>query len=169
MFPVLAGQAYNAQPTRVADPRLVYCCTTVCNAGPTLNLQRLNVPCFLSGWLLSQQTQNICITFIQRRPNVFDVGPTLYKCHTNVLCLLGCGLFVGCLPIVASPAWCQHCAAILLNDKYKINVGIGSFQTALLWCVTTRGPQCLPLPSFTLPPPLFPQLRTPRVSGPGKW
>ena len=36
-----------------------------------------------------QQTQNICITFIQRRPNVFDVGPTLYKCYTNVLCLLG--------------------------------------------------------------------------------
>ena len=25
----------------------------------------------------SQQTQNICITFIKRRPNVFDVGPTL--------------------------------------------------------------------------------------------
>ena len=37
----------------------------------------------------SQQTQNICTTFIQRRPNVFDVGPTLYKCDTNVLCLLG--------------------------------------------------------------------------------
>ena len=30
-----------------------------------------------------------CITFIQRRPNVFDVGQTLYKCYTNVLCLLG--------------------------------------------------------------------------------
>ena len=29
--------------------------------------------------VLSQQTQNICITFIQRRPNVFAVGPTLYK------------------------------------------------------------------------------------------
>ena len=29
---------------------------------------------------------NICrpITFVQRRPNVFDVDPTLYKCHTNV-------------------------------------------------------------------------------------
>ena len=38
----------------------------------------------------SKQTQNICITFIQRRPNVFDVGPTLYECYTNVLCLLGC-------------------------------------------------------------------------------
>ena len=39
--------------------------------------------------LPNQQTQNICITFIQRRPNVFDVGPTLYTCYTNVLYLLG--------------------------------------------------------------------------------
>ena len=38
---------------------------------------------------LIKQTQNICITFEQRRPNVFDVGPALYKCYTNVLCLLG--------------------------------------------------------------------------------
>ena len=37
----------------------------------------------------SRQTQNICITFIQRWPNVEDVGPTLYKCYTNVFCLLG--------------------------------------------------------------------------------
>ena len=29
--------------------------------------------------LFNQKTQNICITFIQRRPNVFDVGPTLYS------------------------------------------------------------------------------------------
>ena len=32
---------------------------------------------------------NICITFIQRRPNVFNVGPMLYKLYRNVLCLLG--------------------------------------------------------------------------------
>ena len=32
----------------------------------------------------AQQTQNICLTFVQRRPNVFDAGPTLYKCYTNV-------------------------------------------------------------------------------------
>ena len=35
---------------------------------------------------LAQQKQNICITFVQRRHNVFDVGPTLHKCYTNVLC-----------------------------------------------------------------------------------
>ena len=32
---------------------------------------------------------NTCITFVQRRPKIFDVGPTLYKCYTNVLCLPG--------------------------------------------------------------------------------
>ena len=37
----------------------------------------------------AQQTQNICIIFVKRRSNVFDVGPTLYKCYPNVLCLLG--------------------------------------------------------------------------------
>ena len=39
--------------------------------------------------LNSQQTQSICITFIQLRLKVFDVGPTLYKCYTEVMCLLG--------------------------------------------------------------------------------
>ena len=37
----------------------------------------------------TQQTQIICITFVQRRPNVFDVIPTLYTCHTDVWRLLG--------------------------------------------------------------------------------
>ena len=40
-------------------------------------------------WLLTQQTQNICTTFVQCWTNVEDVGPTLYKCYTDVLCLLG--------------------------------------------------------------------------------
>ena len=40
-------------------------------------------------FVVSQQKQNICITFMRRRPNVFDVGPTLYKWYTNILCLLG--------------------------------------------------------------------------------
>ena len=29
----------------------------------------------------SQQTKNICITFVQCWTNVEDVGPTLYKCY----------------------------------------------------------------------------------------
>ena len=52
----------------------------------------LGCPCFdIQGSddiVYTQQAQNICITFTQRRPNVFDVGPTLCKCYTNVLCLL---------------------------------------------------------------------------------
>ena len=41
--------------------------------------------------LQSQQTQNILKIFVQRRTNVFDVGPTLNKCYKNGLCLLGYG------------------------------------------------------------------------------
>ena len=37
----------------------------------------------------TQRTQNICIACVQRRPNVFTVEPTMYKCHMIVLCLLG--------------------------------------------------------------------------------
>ena len=36
-----------------------------------------------------EQTQNICIIFIQCWTNAEDVGPSLYKCYTNILCLLG--------------------------------------------------------------------------------
>ena len=42
----------------------------------------------------TQQSRNICITFVQRRPNVSDVGPTLYKCYTNVSCLLVKGITI---------------------------------------------------------------------------
>ena len=37
---------------------------------------------------ISQKTHNICITFVQCWTNGEDVGPTLYKCYKNVLCLL---------------------------------------------------------------------------------
>ena len=50
-------------------------------------------PALISSRPISQQLQNICITFIQCRPNVFDVGPTWYKCYTNVLCLMEYELF----------------------------------------------------------------------------
>ena len=35
--------------------------------------------CHFTKWQ-TRQTQNICITFLKRRTNVFDFGPTLYKC-----------------------------------------------------------------------------------------
>ena len=37
----------------------------------------------------TQQAHNISITFVQRRPNVFDVGLTLYKGNKHILCLMG--------------------------------------------------------------------------------
>ena len=37
----------------------------------------------------TQLTQNMCIAFLQRWTNVEDVRPTLYKCYTNVLYMLG--------------------------------------------------------------------------------
>ena len=40
------------------------------------------------GGVISKWAQDMCITFVQRRPDVEDVGPTLYKCYTHVLCLL---------------------------------------------------------------------------------
>ena len=40
----------------------------------------------------AQQTQNICITFIQCWANVEDVGPTLYKCYANAVLRLLSGI-----------------------------------------------------------------------------
>ena len=37
----------------------------------------------------TEYTQNIRIAFVRCWINVEGVGPTLYKCYTNVLCLLG--------------------------------------------------------------------------------
>ena len=50
---------------------------------------KANLSCYLVHIATTQQTQNICITFVQCWTNVKDVGPTLYKSYTNVLCLLG--------------------------------------------------------------------------------
>ena len=60
----------------------------------------------LAQWLergTSQLTQNICITFIQCWTNVEDVGPTLYKCYTNVCWVYRCR----CLPCGFEPRWVQ--------------------------------------------------------------
>ena len=57
----------------------------------SLSTQSTRLPVVLrhAAWdIASHQALNICKTLIQRRPNVFDVGPTLYQCYANVLCLL---------------------------------------------------------------------------------
>ena len=52
------------------------------------NRQRVSVVFSTNYQCVSQQTQNICITLIQGWANVKDVGPRLYKCYTDILCLL---------------------------------------------------------------------------------
>ena len=59
----------------------------------------------------SKRTQNICITFVPRRPNAFDVGSSLHKCYTNVLCLL-----MGWLDL------CRHGCGILWKITWLVNV-----------------------------------------------
>ena len=50
-----------------------------CEADPTLNRYWVGTLCCMD---VAQQTQNIVLT-------LYSVGPPLYKCYTNVLCLLG--------------------------------------------------------------------------------
>ena len=65
---------------------LLFCIVNICYGANILFYEPL---CCSDLEMSSQQTQNICIAFVQRRPNVFDADPTLCKCYTNVLCLLG--------------------------------------------------------------------------------
>ena len=41
-----------------------------------------------------QQTQTIGIAFVQRRPNVFDVSPTFYKCFVSTEAVGGSWIYV---------------------------------------------------------------------------
>ena len=61
----------------------------------------------------SQQTQTICITFVQCWTNV---GPTLHKCYTNALCLLGYDVFcVGSCAIAAHWNIWHKCRSHIIN------------------------------------------------------
>ena len=65
------------------------CSNTACGnimAAVTVLVRTSEHSCTDAGPTLNQQTQSIWITFW---PNVFEAGLTLYKCYTNVLCLLG--------------------------------------------------------------------------------
>ena len=48
--------------------------------------------CFYEIKFICIHKQQYDLTFMlsrKHRPNVVDVGPTLHKCYTNVLCLVG--------------------------------------------------------------------------------
>ena len=50
---------------------------------------------FSKPWFETYPAKNKTFVFVQCWTNVEDVGPTLYKCYTNVLCLLGIQCFIG--------------------------------------------------------------------------
>ena len=87
------------------------CCPIVCSIKYKILLH--NIP---------QWTQNIFITFIQCWVNVEDVGPTLYKCYKNVLCL-------------------GYRVVIPWNVKYLLFICInnGSIQNIIISCVGNVG------------------------------
>ena len=70
----------------------------------------------------SQQTQNTRINFVQRQPNVFDVGPTLYKCYTNLLFLF------------------QTCR--ILRDRAMMWNSLGTQPRTILLRKATKGSNC---------------------------
>ena len=99
--------------------------------------------------VVTQQTQNICITFVQRWPNVSNIVPALYKCYwsTNVLCLLGrhfatssweftglcryvTGIFLFSLKSVAC-WWSNHLRATSQNKV----MGIWSLVVFIHWII----------------------------------
>ena len=48
---------------------------------------------------LQRVWSDVCVpskhkTFVQSWTSVDEVGPTLHKCYTNVLCLLGTGVYI---------------------------------------------------------------------------
>ena len=98
----------------------------------------------------SQQTQNICTTFVQRRPNVSDVGPTLYKCYTNVFVFAGVTL---CNRV--GPADCRVIGILyrdaLVTTRSIISVTINPPPVSL------SPKPFLAVISIELPPPLFDQ------------
>ena len=53
---------------------------------------------------------------MQRRPSGFDVGPTLYKWYTNVLCLLGC--------VAELFAFIFHLFEAEIHDEMTTNIDI---------------------------------------------
>ena len=72
-----------------------HCKKGICNPANTKHLYDIisyNVGPTSSSTLVQRcinVTQMFCACWVQRQPNVLDVGPTLYKCYTNALCLLG--------------------------------------------------------------------------------
>ena len=81
--------------------------------------------------VVSQWTLKICITFVQCWTNVEDVGPTLYKCYTNVLYFLGYDLLffrlVDCIYLFMSMCTSFNCAFIY--SVFLLQLHVTHFST----------------------------------------
>ena len=96
---------------------LFYCWSIIYDAGPTINQHCFNVLAWSPNvaLMLAHRLKRRAInkhlvstksaspsenkTFVQCSADVENVGPTLYKCYTNVSCMLGCYLPpTHCLP-----------------------------------------------------------------------
>ena len=80
----------------------------------------------------TQQTRNICITFVQCWANVEDVETALYKCYTNVLCLL---------------VVCNHC----IREVVPLKSGARTIDRVVNYCVFVRSTDQLDIYFFILP------------------
>ena len=88
----------------------------------------------------AQQTENICITFVQRRPNVEDVGPTLYKCYANVFCLLGIDTRVTLVTMEThflafryNRYRCRPTSSTMISGERRINRSIQALHKITPW------------------------------------
>ena len=61
------------------------------------------------------------MTFVQCWTNVEDGGPALYKCYTNVLCLLGCNVMQ------------QNTCACLTSNIIYYNLMLNYANTLNIW------------------------------------
>ena len=86
-----------------------------------MSSQKNNSLMLVSSYCHSQQTQNMCITFVERRSNVFDVGPALYKSYTHVLFLLGMKWVVLLAHVAPSPLHVPSCRHRLVVVPTRVN------------------------------------------------
>ena len=84
----------------------------------------------LKHWRPHQQTRSICITFVQRRPNVFDVGPSLYKCYAHAVVFTRLLMLLEAVLVVK---------IILANMRRSPNVGTMLGQRRRRWTLITMG------------------------------
>ena len=68
--------------------------------------------------LHTQETQNICITFVQCWTNLEDVGSTLYKYYAIALCLLGRCRGLSEFSEITSAKYCDSAFVIILFHRW---------------------------------------------------